>query len=115
STSDPGSCRSGWVGSALMKLSYRTRQPFSLGPTFTVVDDVSPGGEWRLRAECRGADPSIFFPLTRSVDPRAFEICGACPVSVECLEAAMAEPVQRGVRGGLPPWERRALVASVES
>ncbi|MFJ3258466.1 WhiB family transcriptional regulator [Streptomyces sp. NPDC086771] len=72
---------------------------------------------WADRAACRGyAD--IFLPphTERDAAPdRARQICAACPVQIECLDAAMEEEGsadqyrRAGVRGGLTPVERATL------
>jgi WhiB family transcriptional regulator, redox-sensing transcriptional regulator len=74
---------------------------------------------WRQRALCLDADPSIFHPGAPGDQPEkagdpAYEpakrICARCPVRDECLEDALANRDPWGVRGGLDPWERVALL-----
>jgi WhiB family redox-sensing transcriptional regulator len=58
---------------------------------------------WFDRAACRGTPTSMFFPTAlKGADARAaVEICGSCPVRVECHEYAVAEHEGDGVWGGV--------------
>ncbi|MHA7132568.1 WhiB family transcriptional regulator [Oerskovia turbata] len=78
--------------------------------------------DWRLDAACRDWDHE------RNGDPwhpgsehpaaydRARRICGDCPVTATCLEAAFREEspspggLRDGMRGGLTPAERAAII-----
>ncbi len=70
---------------------------------------------WLLRAACREADPSIFYPAklgrprNSQFDPR--EYCERCPVTVKCLERALSNPigVDRGIWAGTNQSQRRKL------
>jgi hypothetical protein len=69
--------------------------------------------EWRLNAMCRGMDVNIFFPEV-GVDVKHIhaikEICGSCPVNVECLESALnTEMDLYGFYGGKSARERRTI------
>lgn len=68
--------------------------------------------EWRDRAECRGLDNAMFFPL--SDDPAATEpakkVCATCRVQDECLSFALGTGQPAGVWGGLATSERRRLL-----
>lgn len=69
--------------------------------------------EWRLEAVCRGMDVNIFFPEL-GVDIKHVhaikEICGSCPVNVECLESALnTEMDLYGFYGGKSARERRTI------
>ena len=55
---------------------------------------------WLDQAACIGADTKLFFPGRGSTPKIAKEICGGCPVRVECLEYAIRKNVQGGVLGG---------------
>lgn len=67
-----------------------------------------PTEPWMDQAECRNADPELFYPTrSQSADP-AKRICARCKVKTSCLELALREN-QRGVWGGLSEHERRAL------
>ena len=61
-------------------------------------------------AACRGADTSIFFPVSDSLADEAKQICAACPVAEQCLEYAVATHQPDGVWGGLTGQERHRLV-----
>jgi WhiB family redox-sensing transcriptional regulator len=63
-------------------------------------------------AQCRGEDPSIFFPPPGGLGEAAKVICARCPVVDHCLEYAIAYPTKTsgGVWGGLTESERRAAV-----
>lgn len=70
---------------------------------------------WRLRAECRSADPDLFFPdgYGKSHEPdvnAAKAFCGMCAVQAFCLEAALQNNEQHGIWGGTTPDERRAIL-----
>ena len=69
--------------------------------------------EWRLEALCRGMDTNVFFPEL-GVDIKHIraikEICGSCPVNVECLESALnTEMDLYGFYGGKSARERRTI------
>ena len=71
--------------------------------------------EWELDAACREYPTEIFFGDTRgwsAENKRAIKyVCGGCPVSRECLEAALAEeqdePERYGIRGGMTANQRK--------
>ena len=70
---------------------------------------------WSPRAACLEIGHRIFFEdeATRAELEQAREICKNCIVREGCLESAMAEEknggVRFGLRGGLLPAERRQL------
>jgi WhiB family redox-sensing transcriptional regulator len=66
--------------------------------------------EWASEAACRGLDPMIFYPATDEEAETAKEICGACPVQVECLEHAIDEREHNGVWGGATEKERQRII-----
>jgi WhiB family redox-sensing transcriptional regulator len=90
----------------------------------------NPDDDWRLAAACRDEDPNLFFPdhatsTSRPGPPDTTElrhlasiyapartICDTCPVAAACLEEELAFGYsnQYGMRGGLDPNERRALI-----
>jgi WhiB family transcriptional regulator, redox-sensing transcriptional regulator len=75
---------------------------------------ASPAGSirrmpWEEGAACGRFDPELFFGTTASDERRAKAICNTCSVRRECLEAALAGPIEFGVWGGLNERERRAL------
>jgi WhiB family transcriptional regulator, redox-sensing transcriptional regulator len=68
---------------------------------------------WREQALCAETDPEVFFPEPGKSADQARGICGQCPVRLVCLADALAgRDVAFGVRGGLSPVERRALINS---
>lgn len=69
---------------------------------------------WTDRAACRGEDPETFFPISedgpgRAQVARAKGICRGCPVSVQCLDEALARGERAGIWGGMTTEERRQL------
>jgi WhiB family redox-sensing transcriptional regulator len=65
------------------------------------------GETWDEQAACRGEDPELFFPVSRSgeAEKAAKAICKRCPVRLSCLSNA----AEFGIWGGLNEDERRAL------
>ncbi|MFC8732153.1 WhiB family transcriptional regulator [Luteimicrobium sp. NPDC057192] len=77
---------------------------------------LEPGERWDERAACKDWPTEMFFPEGRVptswYDP-ARALCDACPVWETCLNAAMREETGNyrfGMRGGLTPKQRQALV-----
>lgn len=69
---------------------------------------------WRSDAICRDTDPDLFFPvgttgLALVQIARAKEVCGECPVQVDCLDYALETNQDSGIWGGLSEEERRVL------
>lgn len=70
--------------------------------------------DWRMKAECRDADPEIFFPIgntgpaARQIE-QAKEICHDCPVECQCRDWALDTGQDSGVWGGLSEDERRGV------
>ena len=77
--------------------------------TLTIESD-----EWRRTAACRDTDPDLFFPVGTTgyalvqID-RAKEVCGECPVKVDCLDYALETNQDSGIWGGTSEEERRTL------
>ncbi len=65
---------------------------------------------WHLAAECRGEDPTIFFPEPGQSTTEARAYCVRCPVITERLEEAIDDGLDYGYRGGMAPRERQRLV-----
>lgn len=69
---------------------------------------------WRLQAICRDTDPDLFFPVGTTgyalvqID-RAKQVCGECPVHVDCLDYALETNQDSGIWGGTSEEERRNL------
>lgn len=69
---------------------------------------------WDERALCHGEDTETFFVFEQDLErvAEARYICRACPVTAECLAAAMAEEAgksishRHGIRGGVTASER---------
>lgn len=72
--------------------------------------------EWQDQASCLGLDTNIFFPEGggSTLPLTARRMCAACPVRVECLEAALemegatCRSERHGFFGGLSPNKRYA-------
>lgn len=71
---------------------------------------------WWERAECRDADPELFFggehrsSGQKKLDEHAAKlICSHCPVRQECLAEALSDEERHGIWGGLTSRERRRL------
>jgi len=70
---------------------------------------------WRDHANCRSADPSLFFPDAGAEEAQREEIeaaralCQACPVQAACLQFALETRQQDGIWGGTTEEERRRL------
>lgn len=69
---------------------------------------------WWSRAACAGADPDLFFPISRSGPAlrqvmRAKAICARCDIRRECLRYALGAGSIQGVWGGMTEEERRRL------
>jgi WhiB family redox-sensing transcriptional regulator len=65
---------------------------------------------WRQRAECRGADPDIFYPVSAEEAEEARSICSGCAVMEACLEWALVNRERDGVWGGATERERRRMI-----
>ena len=84
-------------------------------PSFAPTGDPSafvPPDEfrWMLRALCRGASPSEFFPSDGVGVEMARRVCERCPVREECLEYALEYRIEHGVWGGASERERRRIL-----
>ena len=69
---------------------------------------------WRTDAICRDTDPDLFFPIGTTGQAltqiaRAKQVCGECPVRVDCLEYALETNQDSGIWGGLSEEERRDI------
>lgn len=74
---------------------------------FTGID-VEPQ-DWTADSVCREVDPDLWFPEKGQNAVWAKRICAGCPVTAECLEAALARDERFGVWGGLTERERDQL------
>lgn len=72
---------------------------------------------WRNRALCVGMDTNMFFAdapeglagMVGMVGESAVEVCGRCPVEVECLDYAVETNQPYGIWGGKSEPQRRRL------
>lgn len=64
---------------------------------------------WQDLANCRGADPDLFFPERGASTRTAKAICRECTVRAECLEFAIVSSEKFGIWGGLSERERRKI------
>jgi WhiB family transcriptional regulator, redox-sensing transcriptional regulator len=69
------------------------------------TDDLA----WQDLANCRGADPNLFFPERGASTRTAKGICRECSVRAECLEFAIVSSEKFGIWGGLSERERRKI------
>ncbi|MGH8903069.1 MAG: WhiB family transcriptional regulator [Egibacteraceae bacterium] len=86
----------------------------SAGPPHRPPDGPLPRLDWRARAACRDLDTELFFPIGTTgpaVDQanQAKAVCAGCPVTLQCLEWALAKHQNAGIWGGLTEDERRRL------
>lgn len=64
---------------------------------------------WQDFANCKGADPDLFFPERGASTRTAKQICRECSVQAECLEFAIVSSEKFGIWGGLSERERRKI------
>jgi WhiB family redox-sensing transcriptional regulator len=93
----------------------KTRVPDRLNSGWPV------SGRWAQQGACRapGVDPDLFFPvgvrgpaLLQITAAKA--VCARCPVTADCLAAAMRSPEAAGIWGGTTPEERYAQRAGLQ-
>ena len=61
------------------------------------------------RAQCRGEDPSLFFPSLGMDTVKARVVCSICPVRKECLDYATGDPEITGIWGGTSGKQRQKM------
>ena len=75
------------------------------------------GVGWHEKAECKNADPEIFF-IGDTDKPNRFQaetqleakqLCGACAVKATCQEYALAVGEDHGIWGGMTTGERKSF------
>lgn len=78
---------------------------------------VGGPGEWWQQAACRDRNAELFFHSDHERGPsramrtaKAKAVCGTCPVVVQCLAYALAQPEPYGIWGGLDEQERARLL-----
>ena len=64
---------------------------------------------WQDMANCKGADPDLFFPERGASTRKAKSICRECQVQTQCLEFAIVASEKFGIWGGLSERERRRI------
>ena len=64
---------------------------------------------WQDLANCRGADPDLFFPERGASTRTAKSICRECSVQPDCLEFAIVSSEKFGIWGGMSERERRRI------
>lgn len=69
------------------------------------TDDLA----WQDLANCRGADPDLFFPERGASTRTAKSICRECSVQDQCLEFAIVSSEKFGIWGGLSERDRRKI------
>lgn len=76
-----------------------------------IEEAIAAANEASDDVKVRVIDAWDHFPEVGEHASEALAICAGCPVSAECLEAALAVPAwdDHGVRGGLTPADRRRL------
>ncbi len=62
-------------------------------------DEINDRFAWQDHANCRGADPDLFFPPRGASNRKAKAMCAACVVRAECLEFAITEGERFGLWG----------------
>jgi WhiB family transcriptional regulator, redox-sensing transcriptional regulator len=76
------------------------------------IDALTAGGldlSWQDFANCKGADPDLFFPERGASTRQAKSICRECSVRAECLEFAIVSSEKFGIWGGMSERERRKI------
>ena len=78
---------------------------------FTQLLEMMNGQDlaWQDLANCRGADPDLFFPERGASTRTAKGICRECSVQNECLEFAIVSSEKFGIWGGMSERERRKI------
>jgi WhiB family redox-sensing transcriptional regulator len=81
--------------------------PTTLAELLAQLDRLRP--EWHRDAACAGEPVDVFFPGLGQPNTLALQICGRCPVRIDCLDDALADPaLDHGVRGGMTANARKA-------
>ncbi len=77
-----------------------------------LIEALQAGGvdlAWQDFANCRGADPDLFFPERGASTRAAKKICRECSVRAECLEFAIVSSEKFGIWGAMSERERRKI------
>ena len=78
---------------------------------------MAAGDRWWLDAACRDFPPEWWYQDDGSTMRMAKRICGACPVRITCLDAALVAEsdtgVSIGIWGGVDADARARMVAAM--
>ena len=77
-----------------------------LPPIFEESGEID---SWKELADCREADPDIFFPGTKEEEAQAKRICAGCSVADLCLKYALEAREPFGIWGGASEKDRRRM------
>lgn len=86
--------------------------------TAHIIDPAADTVSWHQRGACVDhPNEEIFHPTNEQKnDLAAKSVCARCPVSAQCLKAALAMPQNvTGIWGGTTTKERRAMRAGLTS
>lgn len=61
-------------------------------------------------ALCGQIEPDLWFPEKGGTSSPAKKICHSCIHESECLEDALSQPHQTGIRGGKSDRERKRII-----
>jgi WhiB family redox-sensing transcriptional regulator len=67
---------------------------------------------WHAEAACRGAGADVFVigrGANAATMDRARAVCSRCPVTVQCLDFALADPDAMGIWSGTTGRERKQM------
>lgn len=94
------------------KITRRVVERYTCSPA-TLLPAHSELWDWQLRARCRGADSTMFYPPENTRGPvrmrlefLAKDVCWQCPVLQECREHALRTREPYGIWGGMTAKER---------
>lgn len=79
-----------------------------------LLDQAIVGGAvpaWQDGALCAQVDPDLFYPEKGGTTADAKRICRSCDVQAECLQDALDNRDEFGIRGGMSVRERQKLLA----
>lgn len=79
-----------------------------VGNIYAFLDELLPA--WMSKALCAQTDPEAFYPEKGGSTREAKQVCSRCPVSAECLDAALEREERFGIWGGMSERERRRLL-----
>lgn len=67
---------------------------------------------WWEQAACSGIDVDVFYPLPNDAvtTKQALQVCGRCPIRVECLQYAIRNRETYGIWGGTTERQRSPVL-----